>query len=130
MPHSANRSSMLIACASLVGACSDGPTSNEPARTQIPEKEIAAAEWEGRWQGPEGTYLELDESGGRYRITISNLDGPRTFEASVGDDVVSFMRDGVLETVRAGNGADTGMKWLADKSNCLVVKAGEGYCRG
>ena len=43
--------------------------------------------------------------------------------------VLEFERDGVQETVRAGDGDATGMKWLAGRKDCLVVKAGEGYCR-
>ena len=38
-------------------------------------------------------------------------------------------RDGVVESPYATNGADTGMRWLADKSDCLTVRPGEGYCR-
>ena len=38
-------------------------------------------------------------------------------------------RDGVRESLRPGSGVETGMKWLQDKSDCLVVKPGEGYCR-
>jgi len=44
-------------------------------------------------------------------------------------DQLRFERDGTAEVLRATRGADTGMKWLADKSNCLTVRAGEGYCR-
>lgn len=86
--------------------------------------------WLGRWQGPEGTFLEITGNAGAYRVTVQNLDGPRTFDATGSGDSLGFTRDGVAETIRAGNGADTGMKWLADKRDCLVVKAGEGYCRG
>ena len=33
------------------------------------------------------------------------------------------------ETIIATSGKGTGMKWLADKHDCLVIKPGEGYCR-
>jgi hypothetical protein len=33
------------------------------------------------------------------------------------------------ESIHAGNGEDTGMKWLLDKKNCLIIKYGEGFCR-
>jgi len=34
------------------------------------------------------------------------------------------------ETIRATDGAGTGMKWLADRKDCLVVTVGsEGFCR-
>jgi hypothetical protein len=85
--------------------------------------------WLGRWNGPEGTYLLLEGGNGRYDVTIANLDGPRVFQGTVAAGRIAFERDGVAETLHATNGADTGMKWLADKTNCLTVRTGEGYCR-
>lgn len=35
----------------------------------------------------------------------------------------------MLETIRATNGPGTGMKWLADKRNCFVIRPGEGFGR-
>ena len=83
----------------------------------------------GRWLGPEGTFLEIAGVGDKVRITIRNLDGPRTFEGTRRGDRITFVRDEVSEAIRTGSGAQTGMKWLADKSDCLVVRPGEGYCR-
>ncbi len=83
----------------------------------------------GKWNGPEGTYLDIKPAGDAYELTIANLDGPRTFKGEAYKDGIQFDRDGVAEKIVAGDGAATGMKWLADKKNCLVVKAGEGYCR-
>jgi hypothetical protein len=34
-----------------------------------------------------------------------------------------------MESIRATDGPATGMKWLSDKSNCLTIRSGEGYCR-
>ena len=42
---------------------------------------------------------------------------------------MQFQRDGKSETISAGSGRDTGMKWLLDKKNCLIIKIGEGFCR-
>jgi hypothetical protein len=53
------------------------------------------------------------------------LDGPRKFQGSAVDDQIQFERNGVKESIRATNGAGTGMKWLSDKSNCLTVRAGD-----
>ena len=39
------------------------------------------------------------------------------------------MRNGVAETAVPGNGDAAGLKYLAGKQDCLVVKPGEGYCR-
>ncbi len=89
----------------------------------------AADQWLGKWTGPEGTFLELAGGDGKYQVTIQNLDGPRTFPGKAAGDQLEFKRDGVRESVRASNGAETGMKWLGEKKDCLTVKAGEGYCR-
>lgn len=85
--------------------------------------------WLGKWIGPEGTYLQIAGANGRYEITIRNLDGPRTFQGRAVGLQVEFERDGAREVIRATNGAETGMKWLSEKTNCLTVRAGEGYCR-
>ena len=89
----------------------------------------ATDEWLGEWSGPEGTFLRLAGGAGKYEITIQNLDGPRKFQGHAVGDQIQFERDGVKESIRATNGAETGMKWLSDKSNCLTVRPGEGYCR-
>ncbi|MDR7270821.1 hypothetical protein J2X20_003479 [Pelomonas saccharophila] len=120
---------MLISGAALLCAC--GKPADAPARAPAPASAAStAAPWLGRWQGPEGTYLDISGGPGTYSVTVKNLDGPRSFEAKAGTDTLVFTRDGVIETVRAGSGPETGMKWLADKKDCLIVKTGEGYCRG
>lgn len=83
----------------------------------------------GKWTGPEGTSLVITPSGKDFDLVITNLDGPRTFHGTTKADGLAFVRDGKSLTIRRGGGADTGMKWLADKKNCLVVDANEGYCR-
>ena len=88
-----------------------------------------ADKWLGKWNGPEGTFLELVGGNGKYKVTIQNLDGPRTFEGNAVGDQIEFERNGMKESVRATNGAATDMKWLSEKSNCLTVRSGEGYCR-
>lgn len=89
----------------------------------------ATDQWLGQWNGPEGTFLRLEGGQGRYEITIQDLDGPRTYKGSAVGAQIQFDRNGVRESIRATNGAETGMKWLSDKSNCLTVRRGEGYCR-
>jgi hypothetical protein len=86
-------------------------------------------EWLGTWTGVEGTSLELLGGQGSYEIIIRDLDGPRTFRGTGADDHIRFERNGVAETIRATNGEATGMKWLAEKSNCLTIRYGEGFCR-
>jgi len=64
-----------------------------------------------------------------YDLTLANLDGPRSFPGKADGDTIRFERDGKAEVLRATNGEGTGMKWLADKTDCLVVAPGEGFCR-
>jgi hypothetical protein len=71
----------------------------------------------------------LEERAGQYVITIGSLDGPRTFAGTPTGEGLQFTRDGKTETIRAGGGKETGMKWLMDKTDCLIVQYGEGYCR-
>lgn len=86
-------------------------------------------QWQGRWNGPEGTYLDITGTPADYRLTIADLDGPRRFVGRAQGGQIVFVRDGVLERIRASDGEATGMKWLLDKQNCLTVRSGEGYCR-
>ncbi len=85
--------------------------------------------WLGQWEGVEGTSLRLAGGAGRYAVTITNLDGPRSFQGSAVGEGIAFERNGIEEVIRATNGAGTGMKWLAEKTNCLAVRIGEGWCR-
>lgn len=125
---------MLMTCAAALSAC--GKPADAPARAPAPAAAASASAstiadpWLGRWQGPEGTYLEIAGGPGTYKLSVSNLDGPRSFDAKAGSNTLVFTRDGVLETLHPGTGPETGMKWLADKRDCLIVKSGEGYCRG
>lgn len=86
--------------------------------------------WLGRWSGPEGTWMEIARASPGYIITISNLDGPRSHDAVAVPGGLRFERDGVTHTLRATDGAGTGMKWLDGKRDCLTVTMGEGFCRG
>ncbi len=104
--------------AGLVG-CGSSPAPNAAVTEQ----------WLGRWTGPEGTYLEISGTPADYRLTIANLDGPRRFVGRAQGAQIVFVRDGVVERIRATDGEATGMKWLLDKQNCLTVRSGEGYCR-
>jgi hypothetical protein len=114
----------------LLCGCSDSAVSGGSADAPAVAAASAVRDgWLGRWNGPEGTFLLLERANDGYRVTIQNLDGPRVFPAAVVGERIQFERDGVAEVVRATDGAATGMKWLADKTNCLTVRYGEGYCR-
>lgn len=121
---------LLVAIVAVAG-CSDRNSSSQKTAENTPTSANAPRtdEWLGKWTGPEGTFLELAGGHGKYDVTVQNLDGPRKFDGRYADGGIEFDRDGTREVIRATNGAETGMKWLADKKNCLTVRTGEGYCR-
>jgi len=84
----------------------------------------------GRWNGPEGTYLNVAKKGNGYNIEIKNLDGSKTFEGTAKGDSIEFTRNGKTETIKSATGAETGMKGFENETNCLVItKGSEGFCR-
>jgi hypothetical protein len=105
----------------LIAACAVG--------CEPPTTPPGTDEWVGRWNGPEGTYLEIAGANGAYEVTVKDLDAARTFEGVTAGGRIEFRRDGATESLRRTNGGETGMKWLAGKTDCLTVKPGEGYCR-
>jgi hypothetical protein len=98
----------------------------EPAATAALEERYL-----GRWIGVEGMYLNVTrrEEGGVTLDMQWDLDHRGTFQGSVTAEGLRFLRNGVAETAVFGNGDQTGLKWLAGKKDCLIVKPGEGYCR-
>ena len=87
--------------------------------------------WTGKWTGPEGLMLDIQPGAapGRYTIGVALLDGTNSYEGTAAGDVIRFTRDGVEETIRAATGDETGLKYLAGKQNCLMIKQAEGFCR-
>lgn len=115
---------------SLVPA-DERPRAAEP----VAEDDSPVEAWLGRWDGPEGLFLNVARHPGglpRVQLTIKdNLDSTGTrYLGHVEGRTIRFTRGGAEQTVRIGTGAETGFKWLAEKKNCLIVVAGEeGYCR-
>ena len=137
MKFTALNAFVFIGISFTLGACSDkaaepvpdvAPTPTEAIHDNTPAASITD-QWLGQWNGPEGTFLRLEANDGKYKVTIQNLDGPRRFEGISSGNTIRFERDGIQESIHASNGAETGMKWLSEKSNCLTVRTGEGYCR-
>ncbi len=144
IPSSYNLFRSLLVCATLTlifSGCKDRSSNSTQVIATSPAVTVPATsppviipasitdEWLGKWDGPEGTFLQLNGGDGKYEIIIQNLDGPLTFQGVASGNQIEFKRDGVKESLHASNGAETGMKWLSEKSNCLTVRAGEGYCR-
>ena len=65
----------------------------------------------------------------QYVVKIQSLDGPATYEGVAAGDRIEFKREGKTESIRAGSGRETGMKWLLEKKDCLIIREGEGFCR-
>ena len=91
--------------------------------------------WVGRWAGPEGLFLDIQPSSdgrpGHYSITNRDtLDRQADYSGVSEGATIRFVRDGKDVTIRSGPGAETGFKYLADKSDCLIlIPDREGYCR-
>ena len=89
------------------------------------------AAWAGRWTGVEGMFLDVTPLGdGRYGLEMqSDLDTRGTYEGREDERTIRFERGGEQLTLRRATGDETGLKWLAGKQDCLMVREGEGYCR-
>jgi len=87
--------------------------------------------WIGKWIGVEGLVLDIQPAGerGRYMLSVTLLDGTKSYDGSADGDAIRFTRDGRPESIRAATGDQTGLKWLAGKQNCLMIQQGEGFCR-
>lgn len=129
MRKRSNASIVAIASLALLLGCGKQDDVAQRSSPAPSAAESAADKWVGQWNGPEGTYLRISGSKGKYEVTVRNLDGPRSFAGTAAQNRIDFERDGVKESLRATDGQGTGMKWLAGKSDCLVVRVGEGYCR-
>lgn len=134
------KSLLLLSTLALLSACDKAPEASKPAppsvqATLVPET-LPTDKWVGKWIGVEGLHLTVskDDSIGRghYLLTMQyglDADASGTFKGEAGEDGIIFNRPDGPQVLRAGDGAATGLKWLADKKDCLVVNTGEGYCR-
>lgn len=101
-----------------------------PADARLPTDD-----WVGRWTGPEGLFLDIqpspDGKAGHYALTNKdNLDRQGDYAGVADGATIRFVRDGQDLAIRPGTGDDSGFKYLAGKTDCLIVVAGqEGYCR-
>ncbi|PTY36204.1 hypothetical protein BGP77_02515 [Saccharospirillum sp. MSK14-1] len=87
------------------------------------------SDWQGRWWGPEGTYLDIAGGPEQFQLTIASLDGPVDYIGVAQGDQILFDLNDESATIYATDGEGTGMKWLVDNEHCLKVEPGDGYCR-
>ena len=131
----------VLSALALLTACDQASTpAPKPAppsvqATLVPETP-PTDKWVGKWIGVEGLYLTIakDDSVGRghYLLTMQyglDADDSGTFKGEAAEDGIAFTRPDGPQLLRAGDGEATGLKWLADKKDCLIVATGEGYCR-
>lgn len=111
------------------GTPSPASSAPSPNPTAAPPANNITDHWLGKWIGPEGTFLALGRDGANYVVEIHSLDGPASYQGTSAGDHIEFQRNGKTESLHAGSGQDTGMKWLLDKKNCLIIRTGEGFCR-
>lgn len=111
----------------------DDATAAAMAAVNNPATSVGTVEagYLGRWTGVEGMYLVVAEkSGGGVMLEMRwDLDHTGTFDGSVTAEGLRFMRNDVAQSAVHTNGEATGLKYLVDKTDCLTVKPGEGYCR-
>ncbi|APL93243.1 MULTISPECIES: hypothetical protein [Sphingobium] len=144
----------LIAMGALTSGCAKGVdeggaanNAGRPAEVEAmaePDAVDAAANeatgpptdaWVGRWNGPEGLFLDIQPSPdgrrGHYAIANQdNLDRQGDYAGVAEGATIRFARDGRDLVIRPGTGAETGFKDLAGRQDCLIVLPGrEGYCR-
>lgn len=144
----------MIAAALLVAGCARGQDATLPGNDDAavnfsrdasdgnddampdPSDNVAAAPlptdaWVGKWIGVEGLVLNIQPSGEKrhYVLSVTLLDGTKSYDGVADGDVIRFTRDGRPESIRAATGDETGLKWLAGKQNCVMIKQGEGFCR-
>ena len=134
-------------CAKSVDRGEGGNNAAQPAEVEAiaePDAVDAAAneaaslptdEWVGRWNGPEGLFLDIqpspDGKRGHYALANQdNLDRQGDYAGVSEGATIRFARDGRDLSIRAGTGAETGFKDLAGRKDCLIILPGrEGYCR-
>ena len=89
------------------------------------------ASWAGKWTGVEGMYATITPTEpGKYKLEMqSDLDTKGTYDGQDSEHGIKFKRGSEELSLRRGNGDETGLKYLAGKKECLIVKTGEGYCR-
>lgn len=130
----------VLSAVALLTACDKAKEAPKPAPPSVQATLVPQTpptdQWVGKWIGVEGLNLTIakDDSIGRghYLLTMQyglDADDAGTFKGEAAEDGIAFIRPDGPQLLRAGDGAATGLKWLADKKDCLIVTTGEGYCR-
>ena len=147
------KSAILASAAALVllAGCekAEAPAPTDTTTTEVPVETVPTeaaeaaeaadpataphrfASWAGKWTGVEGMYATITTAEpGKYKLEMqSDLDTKGTYDGEDSEHGIKFKRGADALSLRRGNGDETGLKYLAGKKECLIVKDGEGYCR-
>ena len=66
---------------------------------------------------------------GKFTLLMDEGQGQTRYEGTADGPVIRFTRNGKDATLRAVSGEETGLKWLADRKDCLMVEPAVGFCR-
>lgn len=124
-----------VAPAPAESASNDQAATQSPPTNETPPPPADAAHrfanWAGKWAGVEGMYLVIKPTAEeRYSLEIQyDLDNKATVEGRDSEHGIQFTRNGEKLSLTRAAGKEIGLKYLDGKSQCLMVKPGEGYCR-
>ncbi|MCL5424670.1 MAG: hypothetical protein M1154_03335 [Gammaproteobacteria bacterium] len=126
---------LISGCAQNNTATSNAPAPDTATEQSEPHHQMTD-QWDGRWTGVEGLFLDISKNEaagpGHYLLEMQyglDADQSGNFEGQATAEGIRFNREDGPQLLRAGDGEATGMKWLLEKEDCLVVATGEGYCR-
>lgn len=112
--------------------------SSETAAVSMAASEVASQQatgtfdalaYMGTWTGATGATLKIVPNGTAYTLTLSDGKTGHDYAGTVKDGALTFDRDGSTYTLTKGDGTATGQGELKGKHDCVIVAAGEGYCK-
>lgn len=138
-----------VAALALLTGCekAEAPAPTDTTTTEVPDETAPPADtaeatdpataphrfasWAGKWTGVEGMYATITTAEpGKYKLEMqSDLDTKGTYDGEDSEHGIKFKRGSEELSLHRGSGDETGLKYLAGKKECLIVKTGEGYCR-
>ena len=89
----------------------------------------------GRWMGVEGNLVDIIPSKNRYRVMVVNNNNPEgdgrftEYAGTVLGNELQISIGKQKKLISFTDGPGSGMKYLADKNNCIKIEGGDGYCR-
>lgn len=94
----------------------------------------AHTDWQGLWTGPEGLFVFVAVAApGEYTLEMmgdtDDMKDNITIPGRDAEGGIAFERDGKTLLLKSATGEETGLKWLEDKKECLMVEEFEGFCR-